>query len=66
MVRVEALYTMMGRELVPVNEVLAGNVFAIAGLEGKVWRNATLCSPGAGGVGKESPWSTSTKMSRRA
>lgn len=49
-VRVEALYTMMGRELVPVDEVLAGNVFAVAGLEGKVWRSATLCSPGAGGV----------------
>ena len=49
-VRVEALYTMMGRELVPVSEVLAGNVFAVAGLEGKVWRSATLCSPGAGGV----------------
>jgi ribosome assembly protein 1 len=52
MVRVEALYTMMGRELIPVNEVLAGNVFAVAGLEGKVWRSATLCSPGVGGVGK--------------
>ena len=49
-VRVEALYTMMGRELVPVNEVLAGSVFAVAGLEGTVWRSATLCSPGAGGV----------------
>lgn len=46
---VDALYTMMGRELVPVNEVKAGNVFAIAGLEGKVWRSATLCSPGAAG-----------------
>ncbi len=53
MARVEALYTMMGRDLVPVNEVLAGNVFAIAGLEGKVWRSATLCSPGAGGVAEE-------------
>ena len=52
-VRVEALYTMMGRELVPVDEVLAGNVFAVAGLEGKVWRSATLCSPGAGGVRKD-------------
>lgn len=52
-VRVEALYTMMGRELVPVNEVLAGNVFAVAGLEGKVWRSATLCSPGAGGLGAD-------------
>lgn len=42
---VEALYTMMGRELVPVESVSAGNVFAIRGLEGKVWRNATLCAP---------------------
>ena len=50
MVHVEALYIMMGRELVPVNEVLSGNVFAVAGLEGKVWRSATLCSPGAAGV----------------
>ncbi|KAF8483106.1 P-loop containing nucleoside triphosphate hydrolase protein [Gautieria morchelliformis] len=43
---VRGLYTMMGRELVPVEMVKAGNVFAISGLEGKVWRNATLCAPG--------------------
>ncbi|KAF8579687.1 ribosomal protein S5 domain 2-like protein, partial [Ramaria rubella] len=43
--QVRGLYTMMGRELVPVNKVKAGNVFAISGLEGKVWRNATLCAP---------------------
>lgn len=42
---VEALYEMMGRDLEPVDEVRAGNVFAMRGLEGKVWRNATLCSP---------------------
>ncbi|KAF9534535.1 hypothetical protein CPB83DRAFT_931762 [Crepidotus variabilis] len=43
---VEALYTMMGRELVPVQEVRAGNIFAIKGLDSKVFRSATLCSPG--------------------
>ncbi|GAB1520782.1 Cytoplasmic GTPase/eEF2-like protein (ribosomal bioproteinsis) [Rhizoctonia solani] len=49
-VKVGLLFTMMGRDLVPVNEVRAGNVFAISGLEGVVWRNATLCSPNAGGL----------------
>ncbi|TFY78113.1 hypothetical protein EWM64_g5898 [Hericium alpestre] len=44
---VEGLYTMMGRELVPVTSVAAGNVFAIKGLEGKIWRCGTLCGPGA-------------------
>ncbi|GBE84885.1 Ribosome assembly protein [Sparassis crispa] len=48
---VEALYVMMGRELVPVESVQAGNVFAIQGLNGKVWRSATLCSPSHNGVG---------------
>lgn len=43
---VEALYIMMGRELVPVEEVRAGNIFAISGLASKVFRSATLCSPG--------------------
>ncbi|KAJ6509004.1 translation elongation factor 2 [Mycena sanguinolenta] len=51
---VEALYVMMGRELVAVDSVRAGNIFAIKGLEGKVWRSATLCAPGAAGIG-ESP-----------
>ncbi|CAE6542506.1 unnamed protein product [Rhizoctonia solani] len=49
-VKVGSLFTMMGRDLVPVNEVRAGNVFAISGLEGVVWRNATLCSPNAQGL----------------
>lgn len=48
--RVEELYTMMGRELVPVESVRAGNVFAVRGLEGKVWRSATLCAPSANGA----------------
>jgi ribosome assembly protein 1 len=47
-----ALYIMMGRELVPVQEVRAGNIFAIKGLESKVFRSATLCSPGLIGIGK--------------
>ncbi|KAF7797389.1 hypothetical protein EIP86_008584 [Pleurotus ostreatoroseus] len=47
---VQGLYVMMGRELVNVDSVHAGNVFAIKGLEGKVWRNATLCSPSAEGL----------------
>ncbi|KZV68795.1 P-loop containing nucleoside triphosphate hydrolase protein [Peniophora sp. CONT] len=58
---IEALYTMMGRELVPVQSVTAGNVFAIRGLEGKVHRSATVCAPGAAGVpveggGSEEGW----------
>lgn len=47
---VEGLYIMMGRELQSVASVRAGNTFAVRGLEGKVWRNATLCSPGEAGI----------------
>lgn len=49
-VQVQDLYMMMGRELVAVEMVPAGNVFAIGGLEGKVPRNATLWAPNADGV----------------
>lgn len=41
---VENLFLIMGRELVALQEVPAGNVFGIAGLEGKVLKNGTLCS----------------------
>lgn len=51
---VEGLYVMMGRELQPVASVRAGNTFAIRGLEGKVWRNTTLCSPGEAGILQDS------------
>jgi ribosome assembly protein 1 len=47
---VDALYTMMGRDLVAVDNVSAGNIFAIRGLEGSVWRSATICAPSAAGV----------------
>lgn len=52
-IKVEQLYMMMGRELVAVEEVQAGNLFAIGGLEGIVGRNATLCSMGSGTEVKE-------------
>ena len=51
-VPVEGLYVMMGRELIPVDFVRAGNTFAIKGLEGKVWRSATLCAPTELGIDK--------------
>jgi ribosome assembly protein 1 len=47
-IRVAQLYMMMGRELVAVDRVTAGNLFAISGLEGVVGRNATLCGMGHG------------------
>ncbi|KDQ62198.1 hypothetical protein JAAARDRAFT_203395 [Jaapia argillacea MUCL 33604] len=50
---VEGLYVMMGRELVAVDSVRAGNVFAIRGLEGKVYRNATLCAAGVSSTNSE-------------
>ncbi|TIB98712.1 TPR-like protein [Wallemia mellicola] len=44
-ITIKSLYMMMGRDLVPVSEVPAGNVFAIGGLDGVVLRNATLITP---------------------
>ena len=52
-ITVKGLYVMMGRELVAVEKVGAGNVFAIAGLEGVVWRNATLCAMRGDTIDKE-------------
>jgi ribosome assembly protein 1 len=50
---VEGLYTMMGKDLVRVDTVPAGNVFAIRGLEGKVMRSATICAPDHRGLSGE-------------
>jgi ribosome assembly protein 1 len=47
---VGALYTMMGRDLVAVESVSAGNIFAIRGLQGSIWRSATICAPSAAGL----------------
>ena len=50
--RARDLYMMMGRDLVAVDQVPAGHVCAIGGLEGVVPRNATLWAPSAVGVGE--------------
>jgi ribosome assembly protein 1 len=49
-VKVEGLYLMMGKELVKTESVIAGNIFAVRGLAGKVGRSATLCSGGDGAL----------------
>ena len=53
LVTIRRLYTMMGRDLIPVEEIVAGNVFAVAGLEGCVGRSATLCAPSASGISQD-------------
>ncbi|ORX36874.1 translation elongation factor 2 [Kockovaella imperatae] len=49
-VHVKEVYMMMGRELVAVGQVQAGQVCAIAGMEGIVHRNATLWAPSSLGL----------------
>ncbi|KAG8929585.1 Cytoplasmic GTPase/eEF2-like protein (ribosomal biogenesis) [Tulasnella sp. 418] len=46
-IKITGLYVMMGRDLVPADKIRAGNVFAVTGLEGIVWRNGTLCGMGS-------------------
>lgn len=46
-VQVKRLYMLMGRDLVLVEQVPAGNIFGIGGLEGRVARSATLVAPNA-------------------
>lgn len=41
-VKIAALYMMMGRDLLAVQRVPAGNLFAVRGLDGTVLRNGTL------------------------
>lgn len=43
-ITVESLYLIMGRELECLEEVSAGNVFGIGGLEGHILKNGTLTS----------------------
>jgi len=43
-ITVEKLYLMMGRELEVLQEVPAGNVFGVGGLEGHILKNGTLSS----------------------
>ncbi|BFZ64319.1 Cytoplasmic GTPase/eEF2-like protein (ribosomal bioproteinsis) [Saitoella coloradoensis] len=49
-VTITDLYLLMGRELVALDKVPAGNVFGVGGLEGKVLKNGTICSVQGGGV----------------
>lgn len=49
-ITVTELYYMMGRDLQSLESVPAGNVFGIGGLEGKIFKNGTLCSLPRGGV----------------
>lgn len=43
-ITVENLYLIMGRDLESLNQVSAGNVFGIGGLEGHILKNGTLVS----------------------
>ncbi|ODV72100.1 GTPase RIA1 [Cyberlindnera jadinii NRRL Y-1542] len=44
------LYLLMGKELVPLDEVPSGNIAGIGGLAGKILKNGTLIEPGIIGV----------------
>jgi len=47
-VTITNLYLIMGRELIALDSVPAGNVFGINGLEGKILKNGTVCSVNPG------------------
>ena len=47
-VTITSLYLIMGRELVSLDFVPAGNIFGIGGLEGKILKNGTICSVSPG------------------
>lgn len=48
-VTITDLYLLMGRELINLKEVPAGNIVGIGGLDGKIFKNGTLVSPKYGG-----------------
>jgi ribosome assembly protein 1 len=47
-VTITALYLIMGRDLVSLDSVPAGNVFGVQGLEGKILKNGTISSESPG------------------
>jgi len=49
-VTITALYLLMGRSLEPLTSVPAGVVFGVAGLEGHILKNGTLCSQVEGSI----------------
>lgn len=48
-VQISDLYLLMGRDMISLNEVPAGNIVGIGGLDGKIIKNGTLVSPKFGG-----------------
>lgn len=48
-VTISDLYLLMGRELINLQEVPAGNIVGIGGLDGKILKNGTLVMPKYGG-----------------
>jgi ribosome assembly protein 1 len=44
LVTITGLYLLMGRDLVPLTSVPAGNIFGLSGLEGKLLKNGTVSS----------------------
>lgn len=49
-VTITELYLLMGKELVPLDEVPSGNIAGIGGLAGKILKNGTLIEPDVVGV----------------
>ncbi|CCH45923.1 elongation factor EF-2 [Wickerhamomyces ciferrii] len=49
-VTISELYLLMGKELVPLDEVPSGNIAGIGGLAGKILKNGTLIEPDVVGV----------------
>lgn len=49
-VTISELYLLMGKELVPLDEVPSGNIAGIGGLAGKILKNGTLIEPNVVGV----------------
>lgn len=48
-VTISDLYLLMGRDMISLKEVPAGNIVGIGGLDGKILKNGTLVSPKYGG-----------------
>ena len=59
-VTITALYLLMGRSLETLNSVPAGNVVGIAGLEGAILKNGTICSQLVGAPNLSSTTAIST------
>lgn len=49
-ITIQALYLLMGRELIAIEEVPAGNIVGIGGLEGKVLKNGSIIDTSVVGV----------------